>query len=31
MAAYISMFNVVMQQRVEIVQILLGLYCRTHF
>ena len=32
MAAYISMFNVVMQQqRVEIVQILPGLYCRTHF
>ena len=32
MAVYNSMFNMTMlQQRVEVVQTLPGLYCRTHF
>ena len=32
MAVYRSMFNMTMlQQRVEVVQTLPGLYCRTHF
>ena len=31
MAVYHSMFNMTMLQRVEVVQTLPGLYCRTHF